>query len=380
MTSLPPVSRRAVIGAGAASLATASLAQTSRHQRPHVDGDCLDALARRKGLRFGSEVGLDELTDARLCNILLAECGVITPGNELKWPETEPQPGRFSFAAGDKIASFAKRHGLLMRGHTLLFLRSNSLPAWLTRFCAGDNPRSPLERIISSHVATECAHYPHIPSWDVVNEAIDPATGTFRQSDLMTAMGPEVIDLLFHTARAAAPQAQLVYNDYMAWERSSKAHRAGVLKLLADLRKRGVPVDAVGLQSHIGPRPGDIYPGSVEQRERDWRQFLDELTAMGFAVLITELDVLDNNIGGDARERDRLAADYLRSYLDVTLSYPQVKAVVSWGMVDKYSWRGKIHPRSDGLPSHPLPYGDDYRPKPLREAIASAFRAAPSRS
>jgi endo-1,4-beta-xylanase len=36
-------------------------------------------------------------------------------------------------------------------------------------------------------------------------------------------------------------------------------------------------------------------------------------------------------------------------------------------------------PRADGLPKRPLPYDDDYRPKPLREAIAAALRAAPAR-
>jgi endo-1,4-beta-xylanase len=101
---------------------------------------------------------------------------------------------------------------------------------------------------------------------------------------------------------------------------------------------------------------------------------------MGFAMLITELDVLDNNLDGGAASRDQAAADYVRAYLDLTLSYTQVQQVVSWGMIDKYSWRGKMHPRPDGLPSHPLPYGNDYQPKPLRDAIASAIRTAPSRT
>lgn len=344
-----------------------------------MSADSLDALARTKGMRFGSAWGLEEQADVRLCEILLAECGVVTPGNILKWPETEPAPGRFTFVHGDRMGRFAKRHGLLMRGHTLLFLRPTSLPAWLGRFCAQADPRMHLEKIIAGHVAAECSHYSHIRSWDVVNEAIDPATGIFRQSDLMAAMGPQVIDTMFHAARQAAPKAQLVYNDYMCWNLSSKGHRKGVLQLLSDLRKRNVPVDAVGLQSHLGPRPGDTYPGSTKQEERDWRQFLDEIEAMGFAMLITELDILDNNLVGDAGSRDRLAADYVRAYLDLTLSYTSVQQVVSWGLVDKYSWRGQVHPRQDGLPSHPLPYGNDYRPKPMRDAIASALRAAPSR-
>jgi endo-1,4-beta-xylanase len=345
-----------------------------------LNGVSLDALALTKGLRFGSALCFEELSDARLRKIVQAECGVITPGNELKWPETEPVPGGFSFTNGDGIASFAKKYGLLLRGHTLLFLRPTSLPKWLDKVCSEENPRTHLEKIISRHVSAECAHYQQIQSWDVVNEAIDPATGTFRQSVLMTAMGPDVIDYMFHSARQAAPHVQLVYNDYMRWNLSSKNHRKGVLKLLSDLRKRNVPVDAVGLQSHLGPHSGDTYSGSAKQQEKDWRAFLDEVASMGYAMLITELDILDNDLDGGAASRDRAAADYVRAYLDLTLSYTQVQQVVSWGMLDKYSWRGKMHPRQDGLPSHPLPYSNDYQPKPLRDAIASAIRAAPSRT
>jgi endo-1,4-beta-xylanase len=48
-------------------------------------------------------------------------------------------------------------------------------------------------------------------------------------------------------------------------------------------------------------------------------------------------------------------------------------------MVDKYSWLQTLTPRADGGPKRPLPYGDDYRPKPLRTAMAAALTAAPAR-
>jgi endo-1,4-beta-xylanase len=62
------------------------------------------------------------------------------------------------------------------------------------------------------------------------------------------------------------------------------------------------------------------------------------------------------------------------------LSYPQLKYVVAWGLVDRYSWLQYRSPRADGLPKRPAPYDDAYRPKPMREAIAAAFRAAPKRA
>ena len=41
-----------------------------------------------------------------------------------------------------------------------------------------------------------------------------------------------------------------------------------------------------------------------------------------------------------------------------------------------------IHPvaRADKTPQRPTPYDDNYRPKPLRDAIAAAFESAPKRT
>ncbi len=109
--------------------------------------------------------------------------------------------------------------------------------------------------------------YPHrarsvgskIRSYDVVNEAVDPADGHLYETALSKAIGgaEPTLDLAFHTARAAAPGAQLVYNDYMSWEPHNEAHRAGVLRLLEGFRRRGVPVDALGVQSHLITQSAD---------------------------------------------------------------------------------------------------------------------------
>ncbi len=364
-------SRRSAIATGLGAISCALLSPASAAEPG------LDALARTKGLRFGSQVGLRQLADPRYVALVLAECGVIVPGNALKWPNTEPSPGRFNFADADRILSFATKHQLLVRGHNLLFMRPRTLPKWLS---AEAGHRDRLEQLLSDHIATECQRYPQIRSWDVVNEAIDPKTGALRADILTAAMGEKVIDFAFEAASRQAPRAQLVYNDYMDWRSSAQKHRAGVLRLLADLRKRNVPIGALGLQSHLGPRWRDPPTESITQMEKNWRTFLDEVVAMGFTLLITELDIRDVRFQGNPQARDRIEADYVRAYLDVTLSYPAVKQILTWGLVDKYSWQRKVAPRRDGQPNRPLPYDDDYRPKPLREAIAAAIRAAPVRA
>ncbi len=101
---------------------------------------------------------------------------------------------------------------------------------------------------------------------------------------------------------------------------------------------------------------------------------------MGLDLLVTEFDINDRSFPADPALRDRASADYARAYLDLTLSFPQVQDVLAWGMVDRFSWLNGRTPRPDGLPRRPCPYDRDYRPKPMREAIAAAFRGAPPRS
>ncbi len=357
--------------------------------------DSLNALAARKGLRFGSCLGTgpsgappqpgvtdtrpNQFADDRLKALFAAQCGILVPENELKWYSVRPSATEFDFGRADKLMEFAASNDLLVRGHTLLWNRDAWMPAWVASHDFGSRPGIEAERLLTQHIATVVGRYPQIFSWDVVNETINPETGGMTQSIFTKHIGPEVIDIAFHAARAAAPKAQLVYNDYMSWGPGNAKHRDGVIALLERLRKNGVPIDALGVQGHIGPGASTTTPRLSAEDEVEWRKFLDAATAMGLDLVITEFDEGDQNLPADIAVRDQAVADVARRYLDVMLSYPQLRYVMAWGLVDTYSWLRGRWPRADGLPKRPNPYDDDYRPKPLREAIADAFRAAPAR-
>lgn len=336
----------------------------------------LDHIARRRGVRFGSAMAWRQLSDAGYCRLMRTQCGIMVTENELKWPQVEPAPGSFTFERGDALARFAAGNHLMLRGHNLLWQKSKYLPQWVRQYALGEHPRATLERLLHEHVTREIRHYPRVVSWDVVNEAISTDTGELRETVFTRHLGPDAIDLCYHAARAAAPHAQLVYNDYMSWDSHSGTHRNGVLRFLERLRKRNVPVDALGLQSHLGAK-SDAARAPVQ--EAAWRRFLDEVTGMGYGLLITELDVNDGGFPTDTARRDQAIAGFARRYLDITLSYRQLEYVLTWGLIDKDSWLQRLSPRADGTPRRPLPFDGDYRPTPLYLAIAEAFRAAPRR-
>jgi endo-1,4-beta-xylanase len=374
--------------AGLAALPITGYAGGAIAQEPPspAGADSLDALARRKGRRFGSCVSYTRggephgsVQNPRYTGILKAECGIVVPENEMKWQATRPAPDRFDFAPMDGIVRWATENGIAVRGHTLLWHRPQWFPKWLNDYDYGANPAREAERLLVEHIRTVTARYNSaIKSYDVVNEAIDHDTNGLMQTSMSRAMGSAeaVLDLAFHTAREAAPDAQLVYNDYMSWEPQHAKHCADALRLLEGFRKRNVPVDALGIQSHIEVFAIDPASGNGPYREAEWRKFLDEAVAMGYKLLITEFDVKDKALPADIAMRDERVADFARRYFDLMLDYDELGDILAWGMVDKYSWLQGFAPRDDKLEVRCCPYDSEYRAKPLRTALAGAFAAA----
>lgn len=367
-----------------------SACSTMEANTPEIN-EPLKNIARRKGMRFGNAMGYGttgtrkspRFQDPAYRNLMARECDAIVAENETKWQAVEPRPGEFRIAQADEMFAWAKAQGMAIRGHTLVWQTAKWLPKWLNQHDFGAHPALEAERILRSHIAAVCGHFGRdIVSYDVVNEAVDPASGALRANVLTERLGAvEQIDLAFRLAHEHAPHAQLVYNDYMRWDAGNATHRAGVLKLLHALKSRGTPVQALGLQSHIGSW-NEARETDAGAPVREWRKFLDEVSGMGLDLLITEFDVNDRKLPGDIAARDAGVAALARDYLDVTLSYPRLRDFMLWGMADHVSWLQDWDeaPRTDGQPMRPCPFDAAMRPKPLRDAIAAAMRAMPMRT
>ena len=375
--------RRDLVNAGLAGALVAGMPAMAAIAAD-LPANSLEALARAKGMHFGTALGTRGLEDAPYLELIRAQCGILVPENELKMPALQTRPGYFDFHGPERLLQFAETNGLKVRGHCLLWHHPRWLPRWLEGYDFGSNPRASAEALLREHIEITCKEFERrIVSWDVVNEAVDNTTGEMRETVLSKAMGSpdQVLDLAFRTARAALPNTELVYNDYMGWEADNAPHRDGVLRLLERLRKNGVPVNALGIQAHIGAgnQDSDKNRAFDARDERAWRKFLEEVTGMGYALLITEFDVHDAPLPADVTARDRAVASLGRAFLDLTLSFTQVNAMLCWGLADNHTWLQRRNPRADGLPKRPTPYGAQLQPKPLREAIAAALRAAPPR-
>ena len=346
------------------------------------------AAAAAKNMKFGSafawsQPGADagSFANPAYATLLERDCNILVPENELKWEALRPTASTFDFARADAMLAYAKSKGMEMRGHTLLWYVQERFPTWLETYDYGVAPRTEAERLIREHVTQVATHYAaDITSWDVVNEAIDGATGGLRQHSMSAAVGgdPSLLDLAFQTARDVLPGAELVYNDYMDW--GGTTHRQGVLDLLRGFRDRNVPVDTLGIQSHIGFFSGGSAQSIVDAQRPAMEAWLDEVVALGYRLKITEMDINDRNRAGTIAQRDADCATLAAGWLDMMLGYDELDEVLVWGMCDRYSWlQGFGSPRPDGTPLRPTPYAGEFQPKPLRTTYMEAFQNTAAR-
>tara|TARA_R110000796_G_scaffold14011_11_gene45381 strand:+ start:13102 stop:14208 length:1107 start_codon:yes stop_codon:yes gene_type:complete len=364
-------------GAISAGLAVGSPFRSMAAAAPYKS---LATIAGARGISFGSAVSARWLDDKKFARLVARECDTITAENSLKWKYLEPEHNGRDSGPAKKLAKFARSNGLALRGHCFLWNHDERMPAWLVEKMDG-LPRDRRQRLAERmwrHAAYLGRAFPEITSWDAVNEAIDPRSGQIRATALNRLMGERFIDLAFKMMKAKAPAAQLVYNDTMSWE-ASPVHRNALLRLLERLLARDVPIDALGIQSHLGNTLG---------RPRDevgWRLFLEEIAAMGLDVIVTELDCSDRNIENmDPEYRDEETAAYTKAYLDLTLDFPNVKQIITWSLADQVSYMNRpgypdYKRRTDELPLRGHPYDERLRPKKMRTAIADALLSAPLR-
>jgi endo-1,4-beta-xylanase len=373
------------IRAGAGLAAMGAVPRVLRAEGRREAGDegitgkgSLKAHAAKKGLLTGCAVDMALLRGDEGYRSLMAEQYSIVVGeNCMKFKAMEPEAGKYFFGDADALVGFAEAHGMKVRGHN--FVWHEALPDWF----AGTVTKENAKKIMTDHILAVGGRYQgRIHSWDVVNEAVWPKDGRpdglRSSSPWFEMMGPEYLEIAFRTARQADPKALLTYNDYgieYDTEEESTKRRA-VLGLLRRLKAANVPVDAVGIQSHIHAGAKDGYDRGVAELTRGAKE-------LGLEVFVTELDVKDDGVEfDDMALRDKAVAATYLDYLTEVLKSREVKAVLTWGVSDAHTWLNhgtafrKAHP---GREQRPLPFDGELKPTAAFFAMREAFDGAKKR-
>lgn len=320
------------------------------------------AAAPSRRIPYGSAVRGDALVDDYDYRTVLAEhCQLVVPEGGLKWVVVRPSEDRFDFYEGDKLLAFADQNGMKMRGHTLIW--HGAMPDWTSSIRGAEAA----EKAMTKHIHTVVGQYKgRIPSWDVINEAIaeDPRGSDYLRPNLwLENMGKGYIETALRLAAEADPQAQLVINEYdiECVGEYYENRRNALLRVVHDLRDRGAPIHAVGFQGHL--------KGQYEIDKEGVSSFVAELKAMDVDVLVTELDVIDNLLPADEKERDQVIAGRVTDLLEAISDANPPTAILTWGITDRYTWVPTWFTRDDGRLNRPLPLDRDYKTKPMMDAI-----------
>jgi endo-1,4-beta-xylanase len=377
-----PSDRRNVLR-GMAALAGATFLGASPARSVVAPAKKARDVAAARGILFGSAFDQHIYANPPYAKLLCDECAILTPDYSLKFGALRGGPDTIDFTVADRLFAFAATCNLKMRGHTLIW--NDFMPDWTKRLSSQE-----MERLLDRHIDEVAGRYAgRVNSWDVLNEPIwvdSRNEGGLRGGPWYAAMGRDYIARSFRRAKEADPHAKLVLNEAFleyrwydspfAKSRSRKPDspwskvRGHFLDLVRRLRDDNVPLDAIGIQSHLSPRFRDEY-------DRDsFLEFLHAVKAMGLDIQITELDVDDTPFPDDFAARDKGVADIYRSYLKDVLSTGALREIVTWELSDKHTSLAEdiqAGRKSDMRMPRSLPFDFDMRPKAAYSAIVSAL-------
>ena len=330
--------------AASASVAFAACADTAASEDPALKDMFAGKFLMGAAINTSQASGRDSVGAAAIkhhFNSVVAE-------NCMKCERIHPERDRYDWTSADSFVEFAQQNGMHIVGHCLIW-HSQCAPWFLVddegKYVSADT----LKERMRNHIYAVVGRYKgRVNGWDVVNEAI-VEDGSYRKSGFYEILGEEFIPLAFQYAQEADPDAELYINDYGM---NVPGRRDAYVKIVRDLKGRGLRIDAIGMQSHMGID----YP-DLDQYEAA----IDSFAATGCKVAITEWDMSalpTLRFGAEISDTiayqkelnpypDGLPAKLARrwnkrmgSVMDIYLRHADViDRVTAWGVTDADSWK-----------------------------------------
>ena len=323
---------------------------------------------------IGAALNASEIVGADTAGveILKKHFNSIVAENCMKCEEIHPQEDVYDFTLADKFVEFGEENDMFIIGHCLVW--HSQLARWFAYDEEG-NYVTPevLKQRMKDHITTIMTRYKgRIHGWDVVNEAI-VEDGSYRKSPFYEILGEEFIPWAFECAHAADPDAELYLNDYGM---NVPGRRDAYVKLINDLKARGLRIDAIGMQGHMGMD----YP-AVEEFETSLLAY----AGAGVNVMITEWDMSalpTVNMGANISDIEEFKAslnpypdglpeevaavwnERMKAFMDLFLKHSdKITRVTAWGISDDDSWKNGWPVR--GRTDYPLLFDRNLEPKPF---------------
>ncbi|OPZ23103.1 MAG: Endo-1,4-beta-xylanase [candidate division BRC1 bacterium ADurb.BinA364] len=258
---------------------------------------------------------------------------------QVYWGGYEREPGRPQYDLTQANCDWAKRHGIALKGHPLVW-NNIGAPRWIAAMetdRAVEAQARRLEEVMKRFQG-------QIAMWDVVNEAAayereDAWKANPVLTKAMQEMGVEAfVRLMYERARQADPSALLLTNDYVLDERYEKR---GIAPLLDS---EGALFDIVGIQSHMHAAPWT--PRKI------W-DVCERFAKYGKPIHFTETTIPSGDPDGRRRSQQERGYRWLTTaegearqarevelFYTILFSHPAVEAITWWSLTDDQAWLG----------------------------------------
>lgn len=350
------ISRRAVLSGG---LGLAACVQETPESPPS------DISLRDMPFPVGSAMMTGHIENEGFLALARRHISQVTPEWEMKMEYILQPDGSLRLDASDRIADFARREGMRLHGHTLIWYADEGGGA----FERLEDDTAAFARAYRDYILAVAGRYRGVArSWDVVNEPIDEVGQGYRSSIWSRSLG-EIDHILraFDHAAEADPDAILFLNDYHLENIPRK--RRWFMRLVETLLSRGCKLGGLGTQTHLDI---DMEPGKIKAA-------ISDLATFGLPIHLSELDISTHMKDFDLRsmpDRLRRQAAVAREAAEAFVSLPprQRFAFSLWGLRDSDSWlRG---PSGTSPDDQPALFARDGSPKPAFAAVAEVFAGA----
>lgn len=328
--------------------------------------ESLNSLCEKYGFTLGTNTSFFLQMDKGYTDLILNDFGSITASNEFKayslLDMTKSQNGEGTYAAlnfrqADKIAKWAQKNGIKLRGHCLVW--DAYMPDWFfkamfsTRRPFVDNKimRRRFEQYIEDVITHFETKYPGVVyCWDVVNEAIaDSYEDSDESSSMMirtkrgadpnyfyNAFGEDYVKYAFKVARRTVnnvnPDIKLFYNDYNTFYKDKQEN---IVKLINYLNEEEHLCDGIGMQGYIGGY--GVQEGCMNDNDiKLISEAIDLYSSMGLEVQITEMAVRNFDEAPEMQSRHvEFYTDLFRAFIKANEGgKTKLSAVTIWGLED----------------------------------------------
>lgn len=243
------------------------------------------------------------------------------------WRELEPEQGHLRFKEGadsiwrrpppDELVKWCKAHGIVAKGHQLLYVKSKFMPDWISRH------DSTTLKVLAAKRLTELAerYGNEVPIWDAVNEEMARLKNPAQWDEVPN----DFLSWAFKKADSLFPKtSELIINDET---KTSHYNTQDYVDMVNGLLQQHIRVDGVGVQFHM-LQPDKFFKGEIYTPQIMHNAY-KELGKLGKPLWISEITIPTKGKNGLQDQ-----ATIVSNIYKLWFSEPQMKGITWWNFGD----------------------------------------------